>query len=76
MEHTASTLVVELKRQIVGRLPPRPLVGGGFHHFELKASVKAAVSAEVSLDAFEALLVDLRRNVRSGMSIFLVVMRT
>lgn len=59
MEYTAPTLAAELKRQIIRQLPPRPLVGGGFHHFELKASVKAEVSAEVSFGAFEILLLDL-----------------
>ncbi|SEI23626.1 hypothetical protein [Pseudomonas asplenii] len=59
MEHTTSTLAAELKRQIVGQLPPRPLVGGGFHHFELRASVIAEVSTEVSYAAFEIVLRDL-----------------
>lgn len=59
MEYTASTLAAELKRQIIGQLPPRPLVGGGFHHFELKASVAADVSQDVSSGAFEALLLEL-----------------
>lgn len=59
MEYTASTLAAELKRQIIGQLPPRPLVGGGFHHFELKASVTGDVSEDVSFGAFETLLVDL-----------------
>lgn len=59
MAYTAATLASELKRQIIRQLPPRPLVGGGFHHFELKASVKAEVSSEVSLAAFEAVLLDL-----------------
>nr|WP_306287122.1 hypothetical protein [Pseudomonas sp. MD195_PC81_125] len=40
-------------------MPSRPLVGGGFRHFELKASVQAEVSAEVSYKAFEAVLFDL-----------------
>lgn len=60
MEYTSSTLAAELKRQIIRQLPPRPLVGGGFHHLELMASFSAEVSAEVSLDAFGAVLLDLR----------------
>lgn len=60
MEHTASNLAAELKRQIISKLPPRPLVGGGFHHFELKASVKAEVSPKVALDALSTLLMELR----------------
>lgn len=59
MEYTASTLAAKLKRQIVSQLPSRPLVGGGFRHFELTASVKAEVSAEVSYEAFETVLMDL-----------------
>lgn len=59
MEYTALTLAAELKRQIIRQLPSRPLVGGGFRHFELKASVKAEVSAEVSYEAFETVLLDL-----------------
>lgn len=59
MNYTASTLAAELRRQIVGQLPPRPLVGGGIHHFELKASVKTEVNAEVSFEAFEMVLLDL-----------------
>ncbi|MDD1002379.1 hypothetical protein [Pseudomonas sp. TNT2022 ID642] len=59
MEYTAHTLAAELKRQIIRQLPSRPLVGGGFLHFELKASVKAEVSADVSYEAFETVLLDL-----------------
>lgn len=59
MEYTATSLAAELKRQIVRQLPSRPLVGGGFRNFELKASVSADVSKGVSFDAFETLLLDL-----------------
>lgn len=60
MEYTASTLAAELKRQIIMQLPPRPLVGGGYHYFQLKASVEAEISGEVFYDAFEAVLLGLR----------------
>ncbi|WP_277761480.1 hypothetical protein [Pseudomonas sp. A34-9] len=59
MEYTAPTLAAELKRQMIRQLPSRPLTGGGFHHFELRASVIAEVSAEVSYEAFETVLLDL-----------------
>lgn len=59
MEYTALTLAAELKCQIIRQLPSRPLVGGGFRHLELKASVKTEVSAEVSCEAFETVLLDL-----------------
>jgi hypothetical protein len=59
VEYTAPTLAAELKRQIVSQLPSRPLVGGGFRHFELNASVNAEVSAEVFDEAFDTVLLDL-----------------
>lgn len=59
MKYTASTLAAELARQIIRQLPSRPLVGGGFHRFELKASVQTDVCAEVSYDAFETVLLKL-----------------
>ncbi|WP_116828629.1 hypothetical protein [Pseudomonas syringae] len=59
MQNTASSLAAELKRQILGQLPTRPLVGGGFHNFTIKASISSKVSGDTTLDVHEILLREL-----------------
>ncbi|MBX8484036.1 hypothetical protein [Pseudomonas cichorii] len=55
MQNTVSSLVAELKRQIVSLLPSKPLIGGGFHTFTLKASVKSVASPDAVLDVYTIL---------------------
>ena len=55
MGHTASTIATELKRQIIGQLPANPRFGG-FHHLEVRASMRCEVSASVRFDALSELM--------------------
>ncbi|KPB94807.1 hypothetical protein [Pseudomonas syringae group genomosp. 3] len=59
MQNTASSLAAELKRQILSQLPARPLMGGGFHHFTIKALISPNVSGDTTLDVHEILLREL-----------------
>lgn len=56
MEISAQSIAAELMGQVEKRLPPRPLMGGGFHHFVIRVSVTAEVSPKISSEAFEILL--------------------
>ncbi|UVE47720.1 hypothetical protein KS461_10735 [Pseudomonas chlororaphis] len=56
MEDSAQGIAAELMSQIERKLPSRPLVGGGFHHFVIRASVVVEATPAVSFEAFEILL--------------------
>ncbi len=56
MEVSAQSIAAELMGQVEKRLPPRPLVGGGFHHFVIRASVTVEASPTMSSEAFEIFL--------------------
>ena len=59
MKISAQSIAAELMSQIERRLPPRPLVGGGFHHFVIQASVTGEVSPAISCEAIEIFLLQL-----------------
>jgi hypothetical protein len=55
VEPSLQSIADELMSQIEQRLPPRPLVGGGFHHFVINASAQAEISLLDSLDVLDVL---------------------